>query len=99
MRILWRLYSPYREHRKLIVKASYYLMEVVSLLEQLKEQVSKDYSKELSGKLVKPQTPPGYYDPNKVPSTPNEKTETTNEQPAQKEANQDDSKKEDQEST
>jgi len=65
MRILWRLYSPYREHRKLIVKASYYLMEVVSLLEQLKEQVDKDFSKELSGKLVKPQTPPGYYDPKK----------------------------------
>jgi len=40
-------------------------MEVVSLLEQLKEQVDKDFSKELSGKLVKPQTPPGYYDPKK----------------------------------
>jgi len=65
MRILWRLYSPYREHRKLIVKASYYLMEVVSLLEQLKKQVDEDFSKELSGKLVKPQTPPGYYDPKK----------------------------------
>ena len=76
MRILWRLYSPYREHRKLIVKASYYLMEVVSLLEQLKKQVDEDISKEMSGKLVKPQTPPGYYDPNKA----EEKQDDSNQQ-------------------
>jgi len=37
-------------------------MEVVEILEKLKDTVNEDYSKELSGQTIKPQTPPGYYE-------------------------------------
>ena len=62
MRILWRLYSPYRSHRKLIVKASYKIMEIVELLEELRDEVKKDYKKELETPLDKKSIPPGGYD-------------------------------------
>ena len=61
MRVLWRLYSPYRSHRKFIVKASYKIIEVVELLEELKAEVEKDYKKESDKPLEKSSIPPGYY--------------------------------------
>jgi len=61
MRILWRLYSPYRSHRKKIVKASYLIMEVVEILEKLREDVKKDFAKELEKPLEKKSIPPGYH--------------------------------------
>ena len=63
MRILWRLYSPYRSHRKLIVKSSAYIMETVELLEKLLEEVKKDYTNELKNPLPKKSIPPGHYKP------------------------------------
>jgi len=64
-RILWRLYSPYRSHRKLIVKASYKLIEVVEILEDLLEKVKKDFQKEMEQKDKKGlNVPPGYYNKN-----------------------------------
>ena len=62
MRVLWRLYSPYRSHRKLIVKASYKIMEVVEILEELRNEVKKDYKEELKNPLDKNSIPPGGYD-------------------------------------
>ena len=59
MRVLWRLYSPYRKHRKLIVKASYKIMEVVEILEELKEQILKDYQEEMDTPLERKSIPPG----------------------------------------
>lgn len=61
MRILWRLYSPHRSHRKHIVKASYKLMEVVEELESLLVEVKKDYKVEKKSPLNKKSIPPGYY--------------------------------------
>ena len=62
-RILWRLYSPYKTHRKLIVKASYKIIEVVEILEELLEEVKKDFQKEMEQKDKKGlNVPPGYYD-------------------------------------
>jgi len=63
MRILWRLYSPYRSHRKLIVKSSAHIMETVELLEKLLEEVKKDYANELKHPLPKKSIPPGQYQP------------------------------------
>jgi len=62
-RILWRLYSPYKTHRKLIVKASYKIIEVVEILEELLKEVKKDFQKEMEQKDKKGlNVPPGYYD-------------------------------------
>lgn len=61
MKVLWRMYSPYRSHRKKIVKASYLIMEVVELLEQLDQEVSKDYKDELEHPLDQKSIPPGYH--------------------------------------
>ena len=62
-RILWRLYSPYKSHRKLIVKASYKIIEVVEILEELLKEVKKDFQKEMEQKDKKGlNVPPGYYD-------------------------------------
>jgi hypothetical protein len=61
MRVIWRLYSPYREHRKKIVKASFYLIQVVELLEALLDEVKKDYANELKKPLTKKSIPPGYH--------------------------------------
>ena len=58
-RVLWRLYSPYRKHRKLIVKASYKIMEVVEILEELKDQIIKDYEEEMKTPLSRKSIPPG----------------------------------------
>ena len=66
MRVLWRLYSPYRKHRKLIVKASYKIMEVVEILEELKDQIIKDYREELKNPLESKSIAPGGYDKEKV---------------------------------
>ena len=65
MRVLWRLYSPYRKHRKLIVKASYKIMEVVEILEELKEIVIKDYQDEMKKPLECKSIAPGGYDKEK----------------------------------
>lgn len=62
MRILWRLYSPYRSHRKKIVKASYLAIEIVEILEDLLEEVKQDYKKEIDKPLTKTSIPPGYLD-------------------------------------
>lgn len=59
-KIIWRLYSPHRNHRKLIVKASYLCMELVEILEQLLKEVKEDY-KDLD-KIDKKSIPPGYLD-------------------------------------
>jgi len=64
-RILWRLYSPYKSHRKLVVKASYKIIEVVEILEDLLKQVKADYKKELENPLEKKSYPPGYLDKDK----------------------------------
>ena len=61
MRIMWRLYSPYRSHRKYIVKASSHLVEAVEILEKLAELVKKDFKEELEHPLKKKSIPPGYY--------------------------------------
>lgn len=61
MRILWRLYSPHRKHRKRIVRASYKLMEVVEELEALLNDVKEDYKKENKNPLDKKSIPPGYH--------------------------------------
>ncbi len=65
MRILWRLYSPYRSHRKLIVKASYKIIEVLEILEALQEEVKKDYKEEIKNPLEKKSVPPGYQESQK----------------------------------
>ena len=61
MRILWRLYSPYREHRDCIVEAAYYIMKVVKILEALESKVVTDYKEELDKPLKQKSIPPGYY--------------------------------------
>jgi len=61
-RILWRLYSPYRKHRKLIVKASANIMEVIEQLEELVALVKKDYKEELKKPLEQKSIPPGGYE-------------------------------------
>ena len=60
-RILWRLYSGFREHRKLIVKASYLTLQVVEVLEELLVLVKKDYKEEIKNPKMPKSTPPGYY--------------------------------------
>jgi hypothetical protein len=60
MRIIWRLYSPHRSHRKKIVKASYFIMEAADILEDLYEEVKKDFAKEMKNPLEKKSIPPGY---------------------------------------
>jgi hypothetical protein len=62
MRVLWRLYSPYRSHRKIIVKASYKIIEVLELLETLQEEIKKEYKAEKEHPLEKRSIPPGYQD-------------------------------------
>jgi division protein CdvB (Snf7/Vps24/ESCRT-III family) len=61
IRIIWRLYSPYKSHRKCIVKASYKLLEAIEQLEELYKLVLEDYKKELENPLSKKSIPPGYY--------------------------------------
>lgn len=65
-RILWRLYSPYKKHRKLIVKASAHAIEMIELLEELLEQVTKDYKEELEHPLPSTSIVPGGYDKEKA---------------------------------
>ena len=61
MRIIWRLYSPKRTHRKKIVKASYYVMEAVDILEELLEEVKRDFKEEMENPPQgKKSIPPGY---------------------------------------
>ncbi len=64
MRIIWRLYSPKRSHRKKIVKASYFIMEAADILEDLLAEVKRDFREEIEN--PKPQNkksiPPGYSD-------------------------------------
>jgi len=59
-RILWRLYSPYKEHRKLIVKASYKIIEIVEILEELYSLVKSDYNKEFNNIDTNTRIPPVY---------------------------------------
>jgi len=61
-RIIWRLYSPYKKHRKLIVKASYICMELVETLEELLRIVKEDFKDEL---INKKSIPPGYLEKKK----------------------------------
>jgi len=61
MRIIWRLYSPYRSHRKHIVRASNHLVETVEILENLLKEVKEDFKKELKDPLKKKSIPPGYH--------------------------------------
>lgn len=60
IRILWRLYSPYRKHRELVVEASFYALKVVKILEKLKKQVSEDFTRDMNKPLEKRSVPPGY---------------------------------------
>ena len=60
MRILWRLYSPYRKHRKLIVEASYNILKAHDALEELAEIVKRDYKEEMEHPLKNKSIPPGY---------------------------------------
>ena len=50
-RILWRLYSPQRKHRRLIVKASAHIMETVDILEELLKVVDADYKEQIQKKI------------------------------------------------
>lgn len=61
LRVIWRLYSPYRQHRKLIVKAAYLLMEAEETLEQLSEVTKKDFKQEMNQPLTQKSIPPGGY--------------------------------------
>lgn len=61
-RILWRLYSPYKSHRKLIVQSSAKIIEIIEHLEELLEVVKKDYREEMEHPLEKKSIPPGYHD-------------------------------------
>ncbi len=65
MRVLWRMYSPYRGHRKRIVKSSYLLMQVVEELEELLKEVKKDFNNEIKNPLEKKSIPPGYHEGDK----------------------------------
>jgi len=60
IRILWRLYFPYRKHRELVVEASFYALKVVKVLEQLKKQVEEDFKRDMNKPLEKRSVPPGY---------------------------------------
>jgi archaellum component FlaC len=64
-RILWRLYSPYKSHRKLIVKSSYKIIEIIENLEELLKKVKEDYKEEMEKPLDKKSIPPGYHDKKK----------------------------------
>ena len=64
-RILWRFYSPYKSHRKLIVKASAHILETIELLEALLVEVKKDYQEEMKNPKLPKSCPNGYYDKEK----------------------------------
>lgn len=72
-KLLWRLYSPYKKHRKLIVKASYLLMEVVEVLEELKRVVVEDFKREETNPLSS-RIPPGYHENKNQEENKNEQT-------------------------
>ena len=65
-KILWRLYSPYRSHRKLIVMASALVIQALELLEKLKIEVEKDFKNEIDHPLPTKSIPPGGYDHERV---------------------------------
>jgi hypothetical protein len=50
-RILWRLYSPAKSHRKLIVKASAHIMEAVDIIEELLRIVDEENRNKIQKKI------------------------------------------------